>query len=168
MEDILHEAERLEKEYEWLKAAESYDKALKLLPENDFSRKGETYERLGYALYRAAFQAESNDEFKQRLLQALEDYEKAKEFYQKLSESRNTGTVFRCDAIIACIGYWLALEASEKKKLVDECWALTKASLKALSESGLVQEYGKTYTICRRALFSRTVWSGTIKLEKGL
>ena len=33
MEELLHQAERSEKEYEWLKGAESYEKALKLLPE---------------------------------------------------------------------------------------------------------------------------------------
>jgi hypothetical protein len=145
LEEILHQAEQLEKEYEWLKAAESYEKALKLLLENDFSRKAETHERLGYAFYRAAFQAEDNNEFRQRLRQAIADYEKAKEHYQRLNDTKKTGIVFRCDAMIAYIGYWLALEASEKKRLVDECWTLTKASLRALSELELAQESGKTY-----------------------
>jgi hypothetical protein len=57
VEEILHQAERLEKEYDWLGAADSYEKALNLLPEDDFSGKAENYERLGYAVYRAAFQA---------------------------------------------------------------------------------------------------------------
>jgi hypothetical protein len=145
----------LEKEYDWLGAAESYEKALNLLSEDDFSKMGGIHECLGYALYRAAFQAESNDEFRQRLHQAIADYDKAREHYQRLNELKKTGTVLRCDAMITYIGYWLALEASEKKRLVDECWALTKASLKALSESGLAQEYGETYnTLSSSALLA--------------
>jgi len=145
VEDTLHQAEQFEKDYEWLKAAESYDKALKLLPEDDFSRKAEALERLGYAFYRAAFQAESNDEFRQRLRQAIVDYEKAKELYQRLNDQNKTGIVLRCDAMNAYMGYWLATEALEKKRLLDECWRLTQEALSVSKESGKAEEYGETY-----------------------
>jgi hypothetical protein len=144
VEEILGQAERLEKDYDWLKAAESYEKALKLLPEDDLSRKAETYERLGYAFYRAAFQAESNDGFRQTLREAVADYGKAKEHYQKVNDP-NMGRTVRCEAMIAYMGYWLAPEASEKKRLLGECWRLTEDSLRASGESGEAREYGKTY-----------------------
>lgn len=98
MEEILHQAEGLEKKYDWLGAAESYEKALKLLSEDDFSRKGDTNERLGYALYRAAFQAESNSGFKERMPQAVSAYEKAKGFYERLTESVKTPRILRSRA----------------------------------------------------------------------
>ena len=145
MEEILHRAERLEKEYEWLGAVESYEKALKLMPEDDFSRKGETWEWLGYAFYRAAFQAENKDEFRRRLHQAIEDYEKAKELYQRLNGLKKTGTVLRSDAMKAYMGYWLASEASEKKKLLNDCWRLTKGALEAFDTAGIGLNYGKTF-----------------------
>jgi hypothetical protein len=145
LEELLHQAEHLEMEYEWLIAAESYEKALKLLSEDDFSRKAETYERLGYAFYRAAFQAETNDDFRQTLRKAIADYEKAKENYQKLNEPKNTATAIRCDAMIAHTGYWLASDVSEKKRMLHECWRLTKEALKAYREMGDDLEYGKTY-----------------------
>jgi hypothetical protein len=135
----------LEKEYEWLRAAESYEKALKLLPEDDLSRRGETYERLGYAFYRSAFQAESNDEFRQRLRQAIADYEKAKESYQQLNDPAKTGKVFRYDAMDAYMSYWLETEAPKKKKLLGECWRFTQEALRVSKESAEAQEYGKTY-----------------------
>jgi hypothetical protein len=144
VEEILGHAERLEKDYDWLKAAASYEKVLKLLPEDDFSRKAETYERLGYALYRAAFQAETNDDFRQTLRKAVADYEKAKENYQGLNDPK-TGRTLRCDAMITYMGYWLASEASEKKRLLGECWRLTQDSLRASEESGKAREYGETY-----------------------
>jgi hypothetical protein len=144
VEELLHQAERLEKNYDWLRAAESYEKALKLLSEGDSSRKGETYERLGYAFYRAAFQAENNDEFRQRLGLAIADYEKAKKHYQKLNDFTEGGRTLRCDAINAYMGYWLATEAPEKKRLINECWKLAKKSLKTFEENKDSYEYGRT------------------------
>jgi hypothetical protein len=147
VEEILHQAEQSEKEYDWLRAAESYQKALKLTPQDDFLRKGEANERLGYALYRAAFQAESNDEFRQRLRQATASYEKAREPYRRLNEPTKTGRTLRCDAMIAYIGYWLAAKASEKKKLLNECWRLAKQALEAFEAAGASLDYGKTYNM---------------------
>jgi hypothetical protein len=145
VEEILHQAEQSEKEYDWLGAAELYEKALKLLPEDDFSRKAETFEHLSYAFYRAAFQAESNDEFKQRLHQAIANYAKAREHYQNLNEPKKTGIVLRCDAMNAYLGYWLASDVPEKKNMLNECWRLTKEALKSFEETGDTSQYGRTY-----------------------
>ena len=145
MEEVLNQAERLEKEYDWLGAAESYERALGLLSEDDFSRRGETCERLGYALYRAAFQAENNYEFRQTLLQAVAGYDKAKELYQRLNDQKNTAMVLRCDAMNAYMAYWLASGAPEKKRLLGKCWRLTQDSLKASKESREAREYVETF-----------------------
>jgi hypothetical protein len=145
VEEILHQAERLEKEYDWLGAADSYEKALKLLPEDDFSRKGETCERLGYAFYRAAFQAESNDEFRQRLHKAIANYDMARQHYQKPNEPKNTGIVLRCDAMNAYLGYWLVSDVPEKKRMLNECWRLTKQALKSFEKTGDTSQRGRTY-----------------------
>ena len=144
MEEILYQAEQLEKEYNWLGATELHEKALTLLPQDDFSKMGEIHERLGYAFYRAAFQAESNNEFRDRLHQSVVSYEKATEFYGRLNESVRTARTSRSNAMIAYIGYWLALEAQEKKKMIDECWRLTKNALETF-EVGNALEYGKTF-----------------------
>jgi len=144
LEEILHQAERSEKEYDWLSAAELYEKALGLVSENDF-KKGETHERLGHALYRAAFQAESSNDFQKRMRQAIEDYRKAKEFYGKMGEPENAARMFRCDAMIAQVSYWLASSPQEKKKLTGECWTHAKACLEAFEKASEAYEYGKTY-----------------------
>jgi tetratricopeptide (TPR) repeat protein len=145
VEEILHQAEQLEKEYDWLRAAESYTKALNLLPQDDFSKVGETHERLGYALYRFAFQAESKDEFRERLRQSTVAYEKAVGCYGKLNVPVKTARTLRCNAMIAYISYWLAPEAKEKKRLLGECWRFTEEALRVSKESGRVREYGETY-----------------------
>jgi tetratricopeptide (TPR) repeat protein len=146
LEEILNKIERLEKEYEWLGAAESFEKALKLLPQDDFLKVGETYERLGYAFYRAAFQADSNDEFRQRLSQAIAGYENAGECHQRVSEQNKAGRMLRCQAMIAYLSFWLTSNVPEKKRLLSECWSLTKKSLSAFEGSGEPCEYGKTYS----------------------
>jgi len=145
VEEILHQAEQSEKEYDWSGAAESYEKALNLLPLDDFSNRGEVHERVGYAFYRFAFQAESKDEFRERLHQSTVAYKKAVEFYGKLSEPLKTPRTSRCNAMIAYIGYWLAPEVPEKKRLLDECWQRTTEALDAFKGAGNALEYGKTY-----------------------
>ncbi len=145
-ESILSQIGQQEKEYDWLGAAESYKKALVLVPKQDFLKLGEIHERLGYAFYRAAMQAESQEEFKNRMCQGVANYERANEFYEHLSESARMARMLRCDAMIAYVDYWLSSDVPEKKRLLDECWRLAKESLKAFEKSGEPCEYGKTYS----------------------
>jgi hypothetical protein len=145
VEEILHRVEQLERNYDWLGAAESYKKALALLSENDFSWKADVNERLGYAFYRFAFQAETNEEFKNRLHQSTVAYEKAAEFIEKSNESVKAAKKSRCNAMISYICYWLTPEAKEKKIKIDECWTLTKEALAAFKEADEDWEYGKTH-----------------------
>jgi tetratricopeptide (TPR) repeat protein len=134
-----------ERVYDWLGAVESYVKALSFVPETDFSSFGQVRERIGYAFSAAALQAESVDEFRERMRQAVANYTRAKESYVKTNKSGKTAQMLRCDAMIAYSVHWLASEKNEKKRLLDECWKLTKQSLRAFEEAGEAWEYGKTY-----------------------
>jgi tetratricopeptide (TPR) repeat protein len=145
VEETLHQAEGLEKEYDWCGAAKCYEKAIGLMSAEDFSRMSATQERLGFAFYRAAFQVESNNEFMERMRQAVAAYDNAIKFYGRLDGSAKTPRILRCDAMIAYMGYWLASQVPEKKRLINECWRLTKESLKTFEEAGAALEYGKTY-----------------------
>jgi len=143
VEEILHRAEQLEKEYDWLGAAELYEKALNLLQQDDFSRKGEIHECLGYASYRAAFQAERNDEFRVRMRHAVAAYEKANRCNERLNEPVKTRKILYCNAMIVYMDYWLASESAEKKKLLDECWKIEKETIEACDENGDRDGVGK-------------------------
>jgi hypothetical protein len=162
VEEILNEAESLEKGYEWLGAAESYEKALKLLPENDFLRMGQIYECLGYAFYRAAMQAESQEKFKERMQRAIEVYEKAHGSYEELVKEPKVSMMFRCKAMMKYLGYWLASVPSEKRKLLDECLDLEGKAMEAFLESGNMLEYGKTYNELSLVFLNRFYleWNG--------
>jgi len=142
---ILRQAREQEREYNWLRASESYKKALGLVSEKDFLKIAEIYELLGYVFYRGAMQAESVNEFREGMREAVANYGKAKEFYERISEPLKTSRTLRCDAMIAYVGYWLASEVSEKKRLLDECWQRTKEALKAFEKTGDALECGKTY-----------------------
>jgi len=148
-------AREKEKNYHWLEAADLYDQALQMVEKGELFRKGEVQEKVGYAFYRAAMQAENVQEFRDRMRQAVANYEKAREFYGKLSELGKMSRMLRCDAIIAYIGYWLASEVPEKKRLLAECWQLTKEVLRAFGEGGNALEYGRTYNqLCSSAFFA--------------
>jgi hypothetical protein len=145
VEEILHQAEQLEKNYDWLGATKLCEKALSMLDQGSLSKIGELSERLGYAFHRAAMQAESQGEFKIRSTKAVQNYQKAKEFYAKAVDSAATPRMLRCDAMIAFLAYWLAPQAQEKNGFVTESWRLTKKSLEAFKEVGDSWNYGKTY-----------------------
>jgi len=152
VEEILVQAKKQEMEYEWLATTELYEKALELLSEQSFLKKGEIYEQLSHACFRAAFQGESVHEFAERMCQAAATYEKAKESYAYDVESRRTPRALRCEAMIAYANYWRASEVHDKMRFLDDCWRLTKESLKAFLEAGDNLSYGKTFNqLCTSA-----------------
>ncbi len=139
---ILAEAKDQEREHDWLGAADSYKRFLELGPGREDVKRAETVERLGYALYRAARQADTAEEFKARIGQSRIRYEQGHDLYEKLS---SVGRKLRCDAMIQHIGFWLASKPDERKKLATEAWRLTRQALEAFEQAGEAQEYGRTY-----------------------
>jgi hypothetical protein len=45
LDSLLGDARRHEKDYDWIRAAESYREAFELVPEKDYKQRGETAER---------------------------------------------------------------------------------------------------------------------------
>jgi len=152
LQRILAQAKKKEKRYDWLGAVEFHKKALdQVLKQKDLLKAGGVQERIGYCFHRGAMQAKSQQEFRGRCAEAIENYEKSKEFYGKLREPEETPRVLRCDAMIAYVKYWHSSEASEKKRLIDECWRLTRECLRAFAEADNPWEYGKTYNQLSRS-----------------
>ena len=67
VEEVLGEAIKLEREYEWLQASEIYEQALGMVDKGGHFRRGEIQEKKGHSLHRAGFQAESREEFLETL-----------------------------------------------------------------------------------------------------
>jgi len=142
---VLKEAKKFEKKYRWAEALELYKEALGSVGKDGLLRKGEIQEKIGHCFQRVAFQAETPKEFKRGIRRAIEAYQKAKEFYEKLTERREDARIYRCDALVSYVDYWLTSEAPEKRKLLGKCWSLTKEALKAFREAGDAWEYGRTF-----------------------
>jgi len=146
LEDFLIQARNEEERYDWPAATASYSSALCLAKASeDFSKAGEFQERIGYCLYRGAFQAETQEQFKIRLLKAEEAYEGAHGFYEKSRDEQKIARMLRCEAIIKYLGYWLTAVPSEKRVCLDDCLELEGKALACFSASGDMLEYGRTY-----------------------
>lgn len=146
LKDILAQAEEKEKKYEWMKAADIYERALRAAGKKDFLRNGGIQEKIGHCFHRGAFQAESQEEFKKRMRQAIEAFDKARGFYEKTADEKKDAWMFRCEALTKYLGYWLTSDPSEKRKLLDECLELEGKVLAAFSESGDMLAYGKMFS----------------------
>jgi tetratricopeptide (TPR) repeat protein len=168
LEDILNQAERLEKEYDWVGAVELYEKALNLVPQDDVLRMGEIHEQLSHAFYRAAMRGETASEFRERIQRAVEACERAGGFYEKSTGEKKSGWIFRCRALSKYYGYWLTSNPSEKRALLDECLELEERALTFFTESGNMLEYVKTYNGLPLVFFLRATSEWNMQVAKSI
>ncbi len=166
-------ATALEKKYEWLEAADVYDLALGTVDEGDFFIGGKIREKIGYCLQRAAFQAESREEFSERLGKAVEAYESAHEFYQMLPDNQGVPWMLRCRAISRDLSHWLASDPSEKRRLLDECLELEEKALAGFWDIGNKLEYSRMYNQLPLVHYNRYIleWDRQVResiLEKAI
>ena len=145
VEGILSEATGLERKYEWLEASKLYEQALSMVDEEDNFRRGEIQEKIGYCLQRAAFQAESREEFVERLRKAVEAYEAARGLHERVADEVGAGWALRCGAVTRYLEHWIESDPSEKRRLLDECLDLERNALETFWDGGDELEYGRTY-----------------------
>ena len=141
VERILEQAEKQEKEYDWSGATGFYNKAMGLVPELEYGRRGEIDERIGYSLFRAAFQADGTEEFKKRMRLSVGSYERAAELLEKISPARS----LYCRAMAKYSDSWSVDDPTQKKKLLDDCSRLMKEALQNFEITGDHRGYGKAF-----------------------
>jgi tetratricopeptide (TPR) repeat protein/KaiC/GvpD/RAD55 family RecA-like ATPase len=169
LQRILAQAEEKVKKYDWLDAIVFYKKALdQTLKRREFSKAGEIQERIGFCLHRAAMQAESQEEFKERMRRAVEAYKEAHGFYEKPTDEQKSARMFRCKAITKYLGYWLTPDPSEKRKLLDECLELIGKASVTFSETGDMLEYGRTYNSLPLLFFLRVILEWDKRTSKSI
>ncbi|UCH57447.1 MAG: hypothetical protein JSV18_00570 [Candidatus Bathyarchaeota archaeon] len=156
IEAILSQAKEQEKTYDWMNTKDLYENALKAsLRIEDFLIAGEINERMGHCLRRAAFQAGTREEFKNRIQQAIEAYEGAYGSYERLTDEQMAARMLRCQAVARYLGYWLASGSTEKGRLLDECLELEERALTAFWKEGDKFEYGRTYNELSQVFWDR-------------
>lgn len=166
VEKILHEARQKEAVFDWLGAANDYQRALDLGLKGDPPGMADTHERQAYALFRSAFQAEAVHEFRERVVKAADTYRTAMGVYGRLGEAAQAKSV-KCGAMVAYLGFWLADGAANKRRLTEEAWRLTKEALKAFRADGDSLGYGGTYIQLGPVawLTSEFQWEGASRME---
>jgi KaiC/GvpD/RAD55 family RecA-like ATPase len=154
-EVILGQAKARERKHDWLGAIDCYTKSESVISSISPFESANMFGNLGYAYYRAAMQAEKNEEFKARSSRAIESYEKASQYFLKSDEPSRKPRMLRCRAMIAYINYWLASETVKKKTHINECWELAKKALEIFESLDEALEYGTTYNqLVDSALFA--------------
>ena len=145
LESLLSRAKAQEKEYDWSGGAKTYEDALRLPSEQVPFRIADILERRAYALCKAAFQAKTNEEFRNGIGDALESYQKANNSYEKANCQESKARISRCDAMISFLEYWQKDEASEKKRLIGTAWKQAIEALNGFKSSNSALDYSITF-----------------------
>jgi len=144
VEEFFRDAEVLEKKYDWLKAIDLYKQALGAVGKRDFLWMGEIQERIGFCFRRAAFQAETREDFKSRIGSAVRAYEKAAELFDNVEGLDKLAKTSHCKAMGVYANLLLAADLSMKRKQLDECWRLEKEALRVYEKAADHMNVGKT------------------------
>ena len=159
---------------DWLHASELYARAEAFkLKKEGFREAAKLQEKIGTCYYRFAMQADSKEDFRERMQKSIDAYEEAYGLYADTAVRQKTARQLRCAAVLKYLGYWLASGSSQKKKLLDECLDSEDKALAAFLELGEFQEYRETYARLWLVFFCRVFLEGNRKalkvlLEKGL
>jgi uncharacterized repeat protein (TIGR01451 family) len=144
LELLLARAKDQEILYDWSGAAETYQKAVSMIPESVPQRIGEILERKAYANYKAAMQAAGIDEFNRRADTTTEQYAKAKKAYEKAGGPESKARMNRCDGMLAFLGFIRAKDAIERKRQTNDSWERGMESLDGFAAAGNGLEFCKT------------------------
>ncbi len=153
---VLEMARVKEKKYEWLDAAKLYAQAFGAVEKKNLLRMGKIQEKIGHCFYRAAFQAESQEEFKRCMSSSVEAYGEAAELFERSEDPKKQARIILCRGMKSFRKSWLAEVSSERKALLDECWKLEKDALKVYEETGDKAGYGKACNELLVCLYDRS------------
>lgn len=146
LQHFLARAKEKEKRYDWLTAVEFHKKALsQALKQQDFLKAGDIKERVGCCFHRAAFQAETNTDFKKRMELAGNAYYDAVELFEKVEKKERQAKINHCKAMATYVDSWLVTDLPIKKQQLDKCCRLEKKALAVYKKAEDPVNAGKTY-----------------------
>lgn len=151
----LNEAHNFEIEYRWLDAAERYGEAVGIFVENDFWKAGELHERIGYCRHRAAYQSETNEEFRNLIKLASISYEKAYELYLLAQDATLKARQLHCEAQTLYLKSWSYEDPPKRKDLLDRCLETGKSALEEWENVGDATAYLHTCNEFLTHLYAR-------------
>ena len=165
---LLNKAKELEKRYDWLGAIPFYEKASSAASrDKDWAKAAELQERIGFCYFRAALQAETNEDFRNRMKLAAEAYERLVELSEKADEEGKGAKINHAKALVAYANSWLATDYQKRKTLLDEWWNLEREALKAYEETGDLQAFGKACNDLLQGSHDNRIWIRTSWHDEG-
>ena len=117
---LLDKAKEQEKSYNWIGSADFYEQASSWVYE-DFLKAAELRERIGYCFLRAAFQAATNEEFRSRLKQSVEAYEKTAELHNKTEAEDKEAKINHAKAMVAYVGSRCTKDIPKRRSRIKIC-----------------------------------------------
>ncbi len=127
------EARERSERYEWTAAAALYQKALyQLESREDLPFTAQVSELLAKSNFKAAFQAPTREEFKQRMRRAEKSYDDLTQLYEK---SGSTSLAKRSRARTFSASFWIADEASGRRQIVVNRISLLREAVRELESS---------------------------------
>jgi KaiC/GvpD/RAD55 family RecA-like ATPase len=131
LKTFLDQAKESERKYSWLVAVDFYEKSLSLAQEKrDHRRSAEIRKRIGYCLYRSAFQVEVREDFQSALQRAIDTYQQGIELFEKANDTTAQAQVLQCKAMIAYLTSLLASDLSTVRNQLDESVKLETEAVK--------------------------------------
>ena len=140
MESLLKKGKDLEKKYEWLHAIEIYKKTRNTFAKTqEHFRSAEIEAKIGYCYYRAALQAETLSQNRDRLELAIQSYKIAIDSIKKMNNNHNIIKLNQNAAWILYLRSWIEYDYRKKQTLLDEWWDLELKTIKMLKKNGDIQ-----------------------------
>ena len=144
LSEILNRAVSQEGHYDWAGAIDSYEKTFSLISERNLRDLGDILERISFAKYRSARQADNQDWFDKQMRAAVSSYERTIEILSRSQDSQARPRILRCEAMKALLTSWLTSEASDKRRLANHSWRSALDAMNAFQEAGMLHEQWKT------------------------
>jgi len=142
---LLDKAKELEKSYDWMGASELYAKACELcLQTGDSPKAAGLIERVGFCFYRAAFQAQTDDEFRERMKQSIQAYEKEIQILGQTNQADGQVRINQAKALLAYTQSRYETSPQKRRELLDGWWALEHQVLEAWEKAGDSYSVGRT------------------------
>ncbi|MEJ2241335.1 MAG: hypothetical protein P8Y18_04250 [Candidatus Bathyarchaeota archaeon] len=164
LESIIEKGEQCEKKYEWLQASKFYKKALIFVLDNDILALNNFYQKIGFCLIRSAQQAQTKFQFKNRIQQAVQLYNKATELFLNKKEQKFITKIDESKAMIAFCNSMLETDFIKKKTLLDKWWNLKCKLIDYYKKIDDQLSIAKTYNDMLEGSIDR-YWIGSNEIE---
>ena len=164
---LLKKANDREEKFQWLEAAQLYEKALKTGAQ-PASCTTEIMERLGFSYFRASRQAEDLKTFKKLSELAVKTYSNAAEIMEREKNIENEGRSYQLKAIAEYVNSWLTNDHSQKIRMLKTCDAFCKKALDAYEKAENRFQIGRVYNILSRCAWEQIFIASNIEEKQAL